>query len=116
MAAEGFDTAERVGLGRACFSGRILSMFAEKDKKKIANFILGASLQIDIAAARNSGAIKIDRDTTVIVSGKDPLRRAIYDILEHIEYFSDIKTFTPDEKEPLSGVGARLVAEKSHIF
>ena len=41
----GYENAKKTGLGRACFSGRILSLFVEEDTEKIANYILGASLQ-----------------------------------------------------------------------
>ena len=48
----GYDTASRSGIGRSCFSGRILNQFAIKDKSKIANFITGVVLQNDITAIK----------------------------------------------------------------
>ena len=55
-------------------------MFVEKDKMKLANYILGVALQNDITAIKNSKALETDQNTTVIVSGKNPLRQAIIDI------------------------------------
>lgn len=108
---KGFATSEKVGLGRTCFSTRILNMFVEKDKMKLANFILGAALANDIQCIKNSKALKIDPNVTVIVSGKSPLRNAIVDILNHDGYFKHVEEYIPDPHLPLSAAGAYLVAD-----
>lgn len=110
MMLKGFAASERIGMGRVCFSARILNMFVEKDKKKLANFILGVALASDIQAIKNSRALKADRDVTVVVSGKNPLRQAIVDILNYDGYFKHVEEFVPDAHLPLSAAGAYLVA------
>lgn len=111
MMLRGFDETLRVGLGRACFSARILSMFVEKNKKRLANFILGASLAGDVQAVKFSSALRVNPQVTVIVSGKNPLRQAIADILRYDGYFEKIEEFVPDVTLPLSAAGAFLVAD-----
>lgn len=111
MMLKGFVTSRDTGIGHACFSARILNMFVEKDKMKLANYILGVALQNDITAIKNSKALKTDQNTTVIVSGKNPLRQAIIDILVYDGYFADVEEFVPDSKLPLSAAGAYLVAD-----
>ena len=73
----GYETARKTGIGRACFSARILNTFAEPDKTKIASYVLGAVLQNDMEAVKNSSALKCDADTTVVIYGKNPLREAL---------------------------------------
>lgn len=115
---EGYQSAKKCGLGRVCFSGRILYLF-HKDKpdtSKIANYILGATLQGDIQAVLNSDAVRADKNTTVVVAGKNPLRQAIIDIMEYEGVFAEVKTFVPEEGMSLSALGAYIIAEKSNII
>lgn len=109
MVLLGYETAKTCGIGRACFSARILNQFAEKDHQKLANYILGAALQSDVTSVQNSTALLVDRDTEVIVAGKDPLRQAILDILQHENCFVNVHTAQTDG-QPLSAQGAYLVA------
>lgn len=111
MVLSGFRTASKTGIGRACFSARILNMFAEPDKQKIANYVLGAVLQNDLEAVKNSSTLKTGRDTTVVVSGKNPLRRALMDLFCEDGYFAHVEEFVPEEGFPLSAEGAYLVAD-----
>lgn len=108
----GFKTAKRCGIGRACFSARILNQFVTKDTGKLANYILGACLQSDVAAIQNSSALKAGPDTIAIVGGKDPLRRAIADILRQENCFEQVHIFQSDGDFPLSPIGAYLIADR----
>lgn len=112
MLLTGYQTAKQCGIGRACFSARILNQFVIKDNSKLANYILGVCLQSDVAAIQNSAALKAGPDTTVIVAGKDPLRQAIADILKHEGSFQQVDMFQPDEDLPLSPIGAYLIADR----
>ena len=112
MLLTGYRTAKQCGIGRACFSARILNQFVIKDKGKLANFVLGACLQSDMAAVQNSAALKAGPDTTVIVGGKDPLRQAIADILREEGRFEQVQVFQPNEDLPLSPIGAYLIADR----
>lgn len=112
MLLTGYQTAKQCGIGRACFSARILNQFVTKDNSKLANYILGVCLQSDVAAIQNSAALKAGPDTTVIVGGNDPLRQAIADILKHEDCFEQVYVFQPDEDLPLSPIGAYLIADR----
>ena len=96
MALRGYETACACGLGRACFSGRILSNFVEHDEMKIASFLLGAVLQEDVAAFQNSRAIEFNSDMQIIIAGKNPLRQAMADILRHVYPNHEISEYVPD--------------------
>lgn len=115
---EGYNNSKKTGLGRACFSARILYLFKkDSDEKKIQNYILGAALAGDVTAIMNSKAIKADPEKTLaVVCGKDPLKRAIVDILEFEKIFADIKIFTPEEGMSTSALGAYIIAERSKIL
>lgn len=112
----GYRTAQKVGTGRACFSGRILNQFAIQDKTKIANYITGVVLQSDIAAVKNSDSLKPSADTTVIVAGKEPLRTMLSDLMRDDNHFEHIECFQNPADSPLSAVGAYLVAELCDIL
>lgn len=114
---EGYKNAKKTGLGRACFSARILYLFKDERVEKIQNYVLGAVLSGDISAILNSEAIeKGRRDTTVVICGKEPLKAAIKDILEYEDLFDEIKLFTPTEGMPTSALGAYMIAEKSKLL
>lgn len=101
----GYKQASKTGMGRTCFSTRIFSQFISSDKTQAANFLLGAVLQGDIVAIKNSTALRISADTTVVVAGKSPLRNALLDILCYENYFQRIVEYIPDEQMPLSANG-----------
>ena len=107
----GYENAKSAGFGRACFSGRILNQFVTKDKTKIANYILGATLASDIQGIRHSTAILTDADTEVIVSGENSLTQAMIDILKHDGYFNKVEKYTPNNDVPLSALGAYKIAD-----
>lgn len=112
----GYEIAQKTGIGRACFSARILNQFAIEDKQKLANYILGVTLQSDVTAIKNSNALKVDCNTDVIISGKNPLRRAIADILRSDGFFANIHEFEIEGNLPLSAVGAYIIGEKSKLL
>ena len=107
----GYAQAAKCGIGRACFSARILNQFAVGDKAKLANYILGACLQSDVAAVRNSAAISAGEDATIVVAGKNPFRQALADIFVHEGCFRHVETFVPTSDVPLSPIGAYRIAD-----
>lgn len=113
---KGYENAKKVGLGRACFSGRILGLFLEDDTRKIANYILGASLEGDIRALKNSSVLSSTTNMDVVVSGKAPLQEAIVDLFKYEEMFENIKVFEADSDTSLSALGAYLVAERRQLL
>ncbi|WRS27870.1 2-dehydro-3-deoxygalactonokinase [Oscillospiraceae bacterium MB08-C2-2] len=112
----GYDTAQRSGIGRSCFSGRILNQFTLKEKIKVANFITGVVLQNDVVAIKNSTALNTTPETTVIVGGKEPLRTIFVDILEHDGHFAKVECFENLENKPLSAMGAYMIADLSSVL
>ncbi len=116
MVLLGYDTACRSGIGRSCFSGRILNQFVTDDKTKVANFIFGVVFQNDVMAIKNSSALQTSRDTTVIIGGKEPFSTAFTDILKHDGYFEKIEHYIGREDVPLSALGAYAIAELSGIL
>lgn len=114
MFLEGFKAERKCGIGRACFSGRILSLFGGLGKQEIANYVMGVCLASDLDAILHSDALKADRNMTVVVSGKDPLRQAICDMLQYDGTFKDVEAFEPEGRVPLSSIGACIVADLVH--
>lgn len=112
MVLRGFETGKAAGLARGAFAARILNQFGEKDKEKIANFLLGVVLSGDVQSLRGSRALKLSRETRVIVSGKNPLRRAIADVLEQDGFFCRVEQYTQEKGLPLSGLGSFRVLDE----
>lgn len=109
--ALGAREAASVGLGRACFSARILSQFPKTPPEKLANFLLGAVLQGDLTALRGAKWLQVETDAEVIVAGKGPLRRAMAQLLAADGIFSDVHMYDGEGKPPLSALGARAVGK-----
>ena len=76
MLLEGARCCTRVGLGRACFSVRILEQFGGTTTEQRANFLLGAVLAQDILALKQSSAIQLGAETTVVITGKKSMKEA----------------------------------------
>lgn len=112
MVLAGYEEARKQGLGKACFTGRVLMLFTDHGPKDIANYILGASIADDMLALKNSSAFRIRRDAQVVVAGKEPLRSAITDILRYDGYFQDVCAYENKEDIPLSAIGQYLIAER----
>lgn len=112
----GYENAKKAGLGRACFSCRILNQFTENDADKLRSYILGAVIQSDIAAIQGSEALTYGSGTVAVVAGKAPLKTAIIDTAEREGLFSRVIDFKPDPELPMSAYGAYIIAEKRHIL
>lgn len=115
MLVLGYKSAEKDGLARACFSGRILSQFAIADKIKIANYILGAVLQGDVFAAKNSELLLNTEDIKVIVAGKNPLRSAIAMLMRIGGAFENVIEHAEEGERALSTLGACIIADMLKI-
>lgn len=113
MAVAGYKNAEKNGLGRACFSCRILSQFYTKEKEKLESYLLGACFQNDIQAMKNSDALSLDGDTTVVVAGKSVQQRVLIDLIKESKSFKEIIAYEDNEEEmSLSAYGAYIIAKK----
>lgn len=111
MVLRGAKTAAENGLGRTCFSGRILGTFVTNDEMQIANFLLGAVLQGDIDAFRHSSALTLDKDADIIIAGKNPLRQALIDILKADAPDCEVIEYLPKAGQPMSACGAKYLFE-----
>lgn len=111
MVLRGARTAAKTGLGRTCFSGRILGMFAIDDPMQIANFLLGAVFQGDVEAFKNSEALDVEEDAEIIIAGKNPLRQAMVDIMAAECPSCKVTEYLPKPGAPMSGTGAKYLYE-----
>jgi 2-dehydro-3-deoxygalactonokinase len=103
----GAATARKVGLARACFSVRILAMFSEVETDERASFLLGAVLADDLLALKNSSAIQMRPDTTIVICGKPMLRDALALLLEEQDFFYGKRIVVDDATQAnLAGAGA----------
>ncbi|MET0935356.1 MAG: 2-dehydro-3-deoxygalactonokinase [Luteibacter sp.] len=113
MLLAGAASSKKIGLGRACFSVRILDQFAVYDANARANFLLGAVLGSDLLTLKNSSAIRMSPGTRFVISGKPILREAIARLVEGDDFFSGtITVLGDDEQSDLAGHGAIAVARR----
>ena len=109
MVLKGSRIAQKTGLGRACFSGRILNLFFKQDKAAIANYLLGAVCGEDVRAVLGSAALKMPERARIVIAGKKPLSTAMADVVADSGAFGDVAV-VPDDGIPLAALGAYLVA------
>ncbi len=111
MVLLGYKTAEKIGVSAACFQGRVLKTYVYEDYKKIANYILGAVLQNDIMLMERGRIASSVWDRDIIVSGKNPFRRALFDIIMSEGRYHQVTEYIPKAGEiPLSAEGALMAA------
>ncbi len=77
MALLGYHEAEKSGLGRAAFAGRILSTLYRQPPDMVASYLLGTVLQTDVTALKSFAGI----DTAIYIAGKEPVKTALCDLL-----------------------------------
>ncbi|MDO5423042.1 MAG: 2-dehydro-3-deoxygalactonokinase [Eubacteriales bacterium] len=112
----GYRTAKAVGLSRALFSARILGQFAEKDANRLANYLLGAILQSDVEALQKTSALPVHAQTPIFVAGKEPLKRAMIDVLRESGAFREAAGVSSPYESCLSARGAYLIlGEKNPV-
>ncbi|GGC84291.1 2-dehydro-3-deoxygalactonokinase [Undibacterium terreum] len=111
MLLAGAAAAQRTGLARACFSVRILDLFTESQLNEKANFLLGAVLSGDLLTLKNSSAIRMRPDTSIIISGKPMLRQALALLIKENGFFYGKQIVVNDEdQDNLAGFGAITIA------
>jgi len=110
MVLRGYRTACRCGMGRACFSTRILSQFAGVGTKAAANFLYGILMQNDIFALLNSEAVHTDSSMTALVMGDGAYSCGLSDILEEERIFEKVILCRSEGIVPYSAKGAYAIA------
>ena len=113
---EGSRTCQKVGLSRSCFSVRILDMFAHQSKNEKANFLLGAVLSSDISAIKNSDALNITSDMTIVIGGKKILKEAFAALINDDAFFTGKIRVIEDNPKPLSGLGILELARFKQLL
>lgn len=111
MLLAGYRVARDTGFGRACFSTRMLQMFITKEKQDCAAFLLGAVLEGDIQAVKNSKALSVNKDMKVVIAGKEPLASALKNLFEEDGYFKQVEIYYPSAEKPMSGYGVYQIAK-----
>lgn len=111
MVLAGAAAAQKTGLARACFSVRTLGQFTDVERNERANFLLGAVLSGDLLALKNSSAIQMRPDTTIVITGKPMLRQALALLIEENGFFYGKRIVVSDEQQAdMAGYGAILTA------
>ncbi len=113
---DGAKSCQDVGLARSCFSVRILDMFGDLTDNQKANFLLGAVLHDDIQAIKNSKALNITSDITLVVCGKKILKEALITLIKNDNWFTGEIIIMPDNQASLSGLGALAIAKYRNII
>jgi 2-dehydro-3-deoxygalactonokinase len=113
---KGAEYAEKVGLGRACFTVRVLDMFCGKSVNEKANFLLGAVLRSDIYALKNSQALNAGPSMPVVVFGKKLLKEALVSLMKHDTFFTGPIYPVGDEVIAIAGFGALTIARERGIL
>lgn len=108
----GADYSKKVGLNRTLFTTRILDQFTTYSVNDKANFLLGAVLETDLFAVKNSRAIRVSPDQTVIIGGGKFSKRAFEILIKRDDYFSGKVYIVDDElMEDVSGIGCISAAK-----
>jgi len=103
---QGAQSCRDVGLARSCFLVRILDIFSDMTLNQRANFLFGAVLYSDIQALKNSKALKIDENISLVVCGKRVLKQALEILLKADRFFQGEIRAVPNSSVSLSGLGA----------
>ena len=110
MLLAGYRTARDTSLARATFSTRMLQMFIPSNEQDRASFLLGAVLESDVAAVKNSKALSVTPDMKMVIAGKEPLTSALKLLFEEDGYFRQVEIYYPEAAKPMSGYGLYQIA------
>ncbi|MGK8933371.1 2-dehydro-3-deoxygalactonokinase [Pluralibacter gergoviae] len=109
---QGADLCRRVGITRAAFAVRILDSFTNASDSQRASFLLGAVLSADITAIKQSTALALVPDSTIVIAGKAALQQALSKLIRRDPFFcGEVITVSEDPQRPLSAEGALAVLE-----
>jgi 2-dehydro-3-deoxygalactonokinase len=110
---KGAASCRKVGLARSCFTVRLLDLFTQATHNQRASYLLGATLYSDLQAMKQSMALNLPADITIIISGKTVLKQALASLISADPFFTGgIVLADDDPLRPLSGVGAVALMEK----
>lgn len=113
MLLAGYRVARDTSFGRAAFSTRMLQMFIPSSEQDRASFLLGAVLQGDVQAVKNSKALSVKKEMKVVIAGKEPLASALKLLFEEDGYFDQVEIYYPTAEKPMSGYGLYQIAKSN---
>ncbi len=114
MLLAGYRTARDTSLARAAFSTRMLQMFIPSSEQDRASFLLGAVLENDVGAVKNSKALSVTRDMKIVIAGKEPLASALKLLFEEDGFFEKVEIYYPAAEKPMSGYGLYQIAKANN--
>ncbi|MDD3706026.1 MAG: hypothetical protein PHC45_08200, partial [Clostridiaceae bacterium] len=89
-----------------------LDQFTSYSVNDKANFLLGAVLETDLFAIKNSSAIVVSPDQAVIIGGGKVLKRAFEILIKRDDYFTGKVHIVDDElMEDMAGLGCIAAAK-----
>ena len=107
---KGYKTAKESSVGRAAFLTRILKNFAGISNVEATNYLLGVVLSNDISILENNTFFTGSSQMPLIVlSGKEPFRQGLYDILSSECPEREVEILEP-KCENMSAKGCFLLA------
>lgn len=110
MLLAGYRVARETSFARAAFSTRMVQMFVDSTPQDRASFLLGAVLEGDVRAVKNSKALCAAREMKMVIAGKEPLASALKLLFEADGFFDRVEIYYPTAEKPMSGYGAYQAA------
>ena len=111
---EGYQAAEKYGLGHALFLIRLQEQFEGKPHEKLASFLIGVILHSDIKALSSAPQLRFTSETPVYIGGSGLLCQATAELLKH--QFPDNPVYQCSDTQDLSAIGSIYVAKKANII
>lgn len=108
----GYRNAARAGFSRACFSSRILDLFANLTRQELASYLLGVCLQSDIQALQYSGALLNVPQGSIVVAGTGAYSVALGDVLQEERLFERVETYQASKDVSLAGKGLLYISDQ----
>ncbi len=102
------------GIGRTAFSVRLLGMFTDYSRNQRANYLLGAVLENDIKAIKNTAAFSLSEQDDVIIVGKKALSGALETLIQNDNQLKG--TVETKDISHLAGLGAIEIAKAAKII
>ncbi|QIQ21739.1 2-dehydro-3-deoxygalactonokinase [Zophobihabitans entericus] len=114
---KGAASCQDVGLARSCFLVRLLDLFGQTTINQRANYLLGAVLYGDLLTIKQSQALNVEADTTIILTGKKILQQALQLLISHDDFFTGkIIELNEQKEQPLSGLGSIALAKIANLL
>ncbi|WML56641.1 2-dehydro-3-deoxygalactonokinase [Neobacillus sp. PS2-9] len=111
MIIQGYKNSQQYGLSRLTFTVRIMDQFTDLTVNQKANFLLGVVLSDELKAVKNSKALAFNKNSNVVIAGKDILKQAYEVIFNEDKYFSQVTSVDSKDLEDLAGYGSICLSE-----